>query len=115
MTPTIGDEAEQPRGKTDQEAEIQADHHQPGRIDQVPRIRQVSPCPRMKAAIARSISRASWRISSTWSRGSQRVDPGDHPVPVVEDVEGDDGRDDEQRDDVEQGLSAVPQRSEDAR
>ena len=64
----------------------------------------------MKPANAWFISRAIFRRVSRWSSGSQLSSFGDHPVPVDENIEGDDGRDDQERQEIEQRGSARHER-----
>ena len=59
-------------------------------------------------ARGRSRGRARAR-SSRWRSGSQESTVVDHAVPVDQEVEGDDRRDDEKREDAEERLPAGPE------
>ena len=72
-------------------------------------MRQTSAWPRMKPAIARSISRASRAHGVAVAHRHPAIDGGDHAVPVDEQVEGDDRRHDEEGEDADERLAAGPQ------
>ena len=70
--------------------------------------------PRSQAERMRSTSRAWARMHSGVAAGQPAIDPGDGAAPVAQQIEGDDGGDDDEREDVEQGEAAADQAGEGA-
>ena len=107
----IGDEGEEPRDHPDQDAEVQPDEEQADRVeraeDQADEALAAHEAGHRPVDLARETPRG-----RAVARRHPAVEGGDHPVPVVQHVEGDDRRDDEQRGDRDQRLAPGPERFE---
>ncbi|MNT13208.1 hypothetical protein D3C72_1481700 [compost metagenome] len=103
----IGNEADETRKKADQQTEIQAHQRQANGVIN-PENDAERPLP------AHETGNGLVHVAGDLADGMDivarypAVDLVDHPVPVEQEVEGDDGRDDQQRHDIDQRFAGIP-------
>ena len=109
VEPRYGMKRDDPGDQPDEEAEIDAEQHEAGGVEGAERQADQRLAANEAGEHPVDLVREHPDLLDIVAR-QPAVDEVDHPVPVVEEIEGDDRRHDEEREDVDDREAAAPQR-----